>query len=109
LPGLRGIGRARFLQQRQDYENATARSYQREIDARERLADNRHPAAARAAVLSQQRQRRELRDAISGETRDTALLVGAGLIAGLTGAALLFTGLIASMRRPLEGLVQAAG
>ena len=48
-------------------------------------------------------------DDISGETRDTALLVGAGLIAGLTGAALLFSGLIASMRRPLEELVDASG
>jgi signal transduction histidine kinase len=109
LTGLAVIGVARFLQQRQDYENATARSYQREIDARERLADDRRPAAARAAILSQQRQRRELRDEIAGETRDTALLVGAGLIAGLTGAALLFTGLIASMRRPLEDLVEASG
>jgi len=109
LTGLAVIGVARFLQQRQDYENATARSYQREIDARERLADNRHPAAARATILSQQHQRRELRDEIAGETRDTALLVGAGLIAGLTGAALLFTGLIASMRRPLEDLVEASG
>ena len=49
-----------------------------------------------------------LRDEISDQTRDTALLVGAGLIAGLTGAALLFSGLIASMRRPLEDLVQAS-
>jgi len=53
--------------------------------------------------------RQLLRDEISSETRDTALLVGAGLIAGLTGAALLFTGLIASMRRPLEDLVEASG
>jgi signal transduction histidine kinase len=109
LTGLAVIGVARFLQQRQDYENATARSYQREIDARERLAAGQRPAAAHAAILSQQHQRRELRDEISGETRDTALLVGAGLIAGLTGAALLFTGLIASMRRPLEDLVEASG
>ncbi len=103
------IGVARFLQQRQDFENATARSYQREIDARGRLASGDRPAAARAAVLSQQRQRQVLRDEISSETRDTALLVGAGLIAGLTGAALLFTGLISSMRRPLEDLVEASG
>lgn len=34
--------------------------------------------------------------------------MGAGLIAGLTGAALLFSGLIASMRRPLEELVDAS-
>jgi signal transduction histidine kinase len=109
LTGLAVIGVARFLQQRQDYENATARSYQREIVARNRLAAGRHPATARATVISQQQQRQALRDEISSETRDTALLVGAGLIAGLTGAALLFTGLISSMRRPLEDLVDASG
>jgi signal transduction histidine kinase len=109
LTGLAVIGVARFLQQRQDYENATARSYQREIEARNRLAQGENPAAARTTVVFQQRQRRELRDEIASETRDTALLVGAGLIAGLTGAALLFTGLIASMRRPLEDLVDASG
>jgi signal transduction histidine kinase len=109
LTGLAVIGVARFLQQRQDYENATARSYQREIEARNRLAQAENPAAARATVVLQQRKRRELRDEIASETRDTALLVGAGLIAGLTGAALLFTGLIASMRRPLEDLVDASG
>jgi signal transduction histidine kinase len=109
LTGLAVIGVARFLQQRQDYENATARSYQREIEARNRLARGQHPATARAAIVSQQHRRKALRDEISSETRDTALLVGAGLIAGLTGAALLFTGLIASMRRPLEDLVDASG
>ncbi len=109
LTGLAVIGVARFLQQRQDYENATARSYQREIVARNRLTQGQHPATARAAIVYQQRQRQELRDEISSETRDTALLVGAGLIAGLTGAALLFTGLISSMRRPLEDLVDASG
>jgi two-component system, OmpR family, sensor histidine kinase BaeS len=109
LTGLAVIGVARFLQQRQDYENATARSYQREIEARNRLAQGENPATARATVVFQQRRRRELRDDIASETRDTALLVGAGLIAGLTGAALLFTGLIASMRRPLEDLVDASG
>jgi signal transduction histidine kinase len=109
LTALAVIGVARFLQQRQDYENATASSYQREIAARTRLAEGRNPAVSRAAILSQQRHRQALRDEISSETRDTALLVGAGLIAGLTGAALLFTGLIASMRRPLEDLVDASG
>jgi signal transduction histidine kinase len=109
LTGLAVIGVARFLQQRQDYENATARSYQREIIARNRLAQGNNPAVARAAVISQQQKRQALRDEISSETRDTALLVGAGLIAGLTGAALLFTGLISSMRRPLEDLVDASG
>jgi signal transduction histidine kinase len=109
LTGLAVIGVARFLQQRQDYENATARSYQREIDARNQLFEGRHPRAARATIVAEKQHRGELRDEISSETRDTALLVGAGLIAGLTGAALLFTGLIASMRRPLEDLVDASG
>ncbi len=103
------IGVARFLQQRQDFEDATARSYQLEIVARNDLARGGSAAAARAKIAAQQRQRIALRDDISSETRDTALLVGAGLIAGLTAAALLFTGLIASMRRPLEDLVEASG
>jgi two-component system, OmpR family, sensor histidine kinase BaeS len=109
LTGLAVIGVGRFLQQRQTFEDATARSYQVEIAARSRLARGEHPKAARAAILSQQSHRQSLRDDISGQTRDTALLVGAGLIAGLTGAALLFSGLIASMRRPLEELVDASG
>ena len=109
LTGLAVVGVARFLQQRQDFEDATARSYQVEIAARNRLAAGVRPAQARATIVAQQRRRQILRDDIDGETRDTALLVGAGLIAGLTGAALLFSGLIASMRRPLEELVEASG
>jgi signal transduction histidine kinase len=109
LTALAVIGVGRFLQQRQDYENATARSYQVEIAARNRLARGAHPAAARAAIMAQQQKRQTLRNDIGGQTRDTALLVGAGLIAGLTGAALLFSGLISSMRRPLEELVEASG
>jgi signal transduction histidine kinase len=109
LTGLAVIGVARFLQQRQDFENATARAYQLEIEARNDLATGQRPAIARVTIENQQRQRQVLRDEISNETRDTALLVGAGLIAGLTGAALLFTGLISSMRRPLEDLVEASG
>src|SRR4051794_17947176 len=109
LTGLAVIGVARFLQQRQDFENATARSYQVEIAARNRLAAGTHTAGARAAIVTQQHKRQQLRGDIDSETRDTALLVGAGLIAGLTGAALLFSGLISSMRRPLEELVDASG
>ena len=72
------------------------------------------PRAQRRAARADDRRpadtaRSELRDEIDGKTRDTALLVGAGLIAGLTGAALLFSGLISSMRRPLEELVDASG
>ena len=108
LTCLAVIGVARFLQQRQDFENATARSYQVEIAARDRLAGGQNPAAARQTVRAQQRERQFLRDQIDDETRDTALLVGAGLIAAMTGAALLFAGLVASMRRPLESLVDAS-
>jgi signal transduction histidine kinase len=109
LTGLSVIGVARFLQQRQDFENATSRSYEVEIDARNRLAEGRPPAPARKTIAVEQAKRQTLRDEIDSQTRDTALLVGAGLIAGLTGAALLFSGLIASMRRPLEELVDASG
>src|SRR6476646_8400333 len=108
LTGLAVIGVARSLHQRQDFENATARSYQLEIEARNRLVQNVRPAMARAEIKAQEHKRQELRNNIDSETRDTALLVGAGLIAGLTGAALLFSGLIASMRRPLEDLVEAS-
>jgi len=103
------IGVARFLQQRQDYENAIARSYQSEIVARNRLAQGKNEAVARGRVVAEQAERNSLQEDIDDETRDTALLVGAGLIAGLTGAALLFSGLIATMRRPLEELVDASG
>jgi len=103
------IGVGRFIQQRQDFEDAIARSYQVEMVAREQIARGDGGDAARAVVAQQAQHRSELRDEISGDTRDTALLVAAGLLAGLTGALLLFSGLISSMRRPLEELVTAAG
>ncbi len=103
------IGVARFIQERQDFESSIERSYQVEMAARVRLAEGRRPAAARAAIAAQQNRRQQLQDSISTDTRNTALLVAAGIIAGLTGALLLFSGLIASMRRPLEELVDAAG
>jgi signal transduction histidine kinase len=103
------IGVARFIQQRQDYEDSIARSYQVEMVAREHIARGTGGRAARLMVHQQIRHREDLQDDISGDTRDTALLVAAGLIAGLTGALLLFSGLISSMRRPLEELVDAAG
>jgi signal transduction histidine kinase len=103
------IGVARFIQQRQDFENSIARSYKVEMVARERLARGTGGPQAKAVVNQQIQHREQLQDDISGDTRDTALLVAAGLIAGLTGALLLFSGLISSMRRPLEELVDAAG
>jgi signal transduction histidine kinase len=103
------IGVGRFIQQRQDFEDAVARSYQVEMAARVQIARGSGGPAARAEVVAQGEHREELRNQISNDSRDTALLVAAGLIAGLTGAVLLFSGLIASMRRPLEELVDAAG
>jgi signal transduction histidine kinase len=103
------IGVGRFIQQRQSFEDSISRSYQLEMAARTRLAEGSGGAADRVVVHHQELHRTELRDRISGDTQNTALLVAAGLIAGLTGALLLFSGLISSMRRPLEQLVDAAG
>jgi two-component system sensor histidine kinase BaeS len=103
------IGVGRFIQQRQDFEDAIARSYRVEMVAREQIARGSGGRIARQTVDEQNRRRTELQDEISADTRDTALLVAAGLLAGLTGALLLFSGLISSMRRPLEELVDAAG
>jgi signal transduction histidine kinase len=103
------IGVGRFIQKRQDFEDSIARSYQVEMTARVRIAEGQGGGAARREVPKQVAYREQLRDNISGDTRDTAILVAAGLIAGLTGALLLFSGLIASLRRPLEALVDAAG
>jgi signal transduction histidine kinase len=106
------IGVGHFISQRQNYESSIERSYQTEIVARIELAEGvegRAEQQARRTVAREEAIRAELRDSISGDTRDTAILVGAGLIAGLVGALLLFAGLIASMRRPLERLVDAAG
>jgi PAS domain S-box-containing protein len=62
-----------------------------------------------ALIASQAGERAQLRDKVSDDTRKTALLVGIGLVSGLVAAVLLFSGLIASMRRPLERLVDASG
>jgi signal transduction histidine kinase len=103
------IGVARMITQRQDYESSIERSYQTEMVARTKLAEGVRPKANKAIVLREEQKRVELRDSISGDTRDTVILVAIGLIAGLIGALLLFAGLIATMRRPLEALVTAAG
>lgn len=109
LTAMAVIGVGRFIQQRQHFEDAIARTYQVEMQARVRLAENPAARGARATVLRQGSERRRLQEQISSDTRDTAILVAAGLIAGLAGALLLFGGVIASMRRPLEELVEAAG
>jgi signal transduction histidine kinase len=109
LTAMAVIGVGRFIQQRQDFEDGIARSYQAELAATAQLTRGSNSKAARATIAAQRNRRSELRDQISSDTRDTALLVAAGLVAGLTGALLLFSGLIASMRDPLEELVDAAG
>lgn len=109
LTAMAVIGVGRFIQQRQDFEDEIARSYQVEIAAQVKAARDPGDASARAAIASETSRRSELRDQIAGDSRDTTLLVAAGLVAGLTGALLLFSGLIASMRRPLEELVEASG
>jgi signal transduction histidine kinase len=103
------IGVGHFISQRQNYETSIERSYQAEMAARVQIAQGDGSAAARRTIAEAEAERAELRDSISGDTRDTAILVGIGLIAGLIGALLLFAGLIAAMRRPLEALVDAAG
>jgi signal transduction histidine kinase len=108
LTAMAVIGVARFMQQRQDFEDSISRSYEIESAARVKIAEGNESPALRAVIPNQTAEREGLRDEISSSTRDTALLVAAGLIAGLTGALLLFSGLIASMRRPLEELVSAA-
>lgn len=102
------IGVGRFLEQRQEFEDQIARSYQVEIQARVSAAERGQPQDARQVVATEAARREELQDRISSDTRDTAILVAAGLIAGLTGALLLFSGLISSLRRPLEDLVEAS-
>ncbi|HEX5713151.1 MAG TPA: HAMP domain-containing sensor histidine kinase [Solirubrobacterales bacterium] len=109
LTAMAVIGVGRFIQQRQEFEDAIARSYQVEIAAQVKAARNPGDANARETIATETERRSELRDQIASDSRDTTLLVAAGLIAGLTGALLLFSGLIASMRRPLEELVDAAG
>jgi len=109
LTAMAVIGVGRFIQQRQDFEDEIARSYQVEIAAQVAAARDPGDAGARSTIAAETDRRSELRDQIAADSRDTTLLVAAGLIAGLTGALLLFSGLIASMRRPLEELVDASG
>lgn len=62
-----------------------------------------------ALIADQQSARADLRKKFDDDNRQTQLLVGVGLIAGLVAAVLFFSGAIRSMRRPLERLVDASG
>src|SRR5262245_62239144 len=64
LTGLAVIGVARFLHERQSFEDATARSYEVEIAARNRLARGESPAAERMTISNQHAKRQSLRDEI---------------------------------------------
>lgn len=107
LAGVTVVGVGHLFQLRQDYTDDLARSYQVESAAQARVAQGSR--AARTVVAVQRQRRAELRAQVDGDTRTTAILVGAALISGLVAAVLLFSGLISSMRRPLEELVEAAG
>jgi signal transduction histidine kinase len=101
-------------------EIAAERTWRRQV-ARPALGGRAPPAERQQAlagavvragdqlIAEQASERAELRDKVSDDTRKTALLVGIGLVSGLIAAVLLFSGLIASMRRPLERLVDASG
>jgi two-component system sensor histidine kinase VicK len=65
--------------------------------------------AGDALITNEDAYRQAQRQSVDDDTRTTALLVGVGLISGLIAAVLLFSGLISSMRRPLERLVDASG
>src|SRR5436190_1828517 len=72
LTAMAVIGVGRFIQQRQDFEDSIARSYQVEIEARVEIAQGSSGREARETVGQQIHQREELQDEISGDTRDTA-------------------------------------
>src|SRR6476469_8605911 len=60
LTAMAVIGVGRFIQQRQDFEDSIARSYQVEMAARVRLAQGTAPAEARKVVAAQAQRRRDL-------------------------------------------------
>ena len=60
-------------------------------------------------ITSQDTKQSELRDKTASSTRKTVIAVGLLLFLGLGLAVALFSGLIASMRKPLEELVDASG
>lgn len=65
--------------------------------------------ADRDLIRAERERRVDLANSVNESTRDTTILIGVGIVCGLIAAILLFTGLVASMRRPLERLVEASG
>src|SRR6476469_9285730 len=65
LTAMAVIGVGRFIQQRQDFEDEIARSYQVEMTASVRLARGEGGKPARAVVSAQRARRDELRSQIS--------------------------------------------
>lgn len=77
--------------------------------ARQQALKTRVDSKVDALIADQQNERADLRNKFDDDNRQTQLLVGVGLIAGLVAAVLFFSGAIRSMRRPLERLVDASG
>jgi signal transduction histidine kinase len=65
-------------------------------------------SAGEGLAMSTRDARDASRDSARTDTRNTTVLVAAGLIGGLLAALILFTGLINSMRAPLARLVEGA-
>jgi signal transduction histidine kinase len=76
--------------------------------ARQENLRNQVNSARDALSASQVAARSDLGDRFTDERLKTTLMIAVGLLAGLIFAILVFSWLIASMRRPLEGLVDAS-
>jgi signal transduction histidine kinase len=77
--------------------------------AQQSAAKDAVDGAAGALDASQTVRRSSLDDKFTSDRRKVTIFVGIALICGLFFAVVLFSGLIASMRRPLESLVDASG
>lgn len=64
--------------------------------------------ADNALISGRQEAREALRREVRADTRSTMVLVAAGLLAAFLAAVATFSGLLGSMRRPLDSLVAAA-
>jgi two-component system phosphate regulon sensor histidine kinase PhoR len=90
------IGVGNVLELRHNFEQRTERSFERQID---------NPAHAEVEA----RYRAALDRQVTEDTRRTTILFGALLVACLLTAGFVFDRLIASIQRPLQRLVDAAG
>src|SRR3954470_21405249 len=68
LTAMAVIGVGRFIQHRQDFEAAIARSYQVEMRAGVQIAEGRDTPGTRSAVTAQIEKRSDLQEQISDDT-----------------------------------------